>query len=430
LPKLMQGPPKPEKECVGSLGRKYARLIKSTLPTDAQCKESPADCKFRREKAGEAFKLLGAAGIGPYTPDSTIEGLDANGCVTDYEIFDQETSNFIKGMKGEMNCVDLKPGEESNIKGNIGTGLNDPAYHLKRTGENDYEATLDIAFVADDTFSSGTGSKHELEARQRLQSCIAESNKYLSSPDGKQLKLKLAPDSNAKDRPMVHKVALSKKIDRANSGHWSSETSCGTMIHELGHLMGLVDEYPEHEIGRIMKPGGTIHKVENNAQLSDFDCRAIGPADSLMHNHQEAIRVTKEQKVRVCKCHGNANTNEKTKACVSDVYNMSPQQTTCPPSALAIAESPWDLPADSYNSKGKTTGYNTFQRVIGKPRGLLYPAQLSAILNPGCVGRNKTFFTCSQEAYKTSGAHKGPDKCNDKIPTDCKKKGSSSWLQN
>ncbi|MEK6705198.1 MAG: hypothetical protein AABZ06_05370 [Bdellovibrionota bacterium] len=58
---------------------------------------------------------------------------------------------------------------------------------------------------------------------------------------------------------------------------------------------------------------------------------------------------------------------------------------------------------------------------------LLYPAQFRAITEPGCSS-NRVYYSCAKEAYKTSRAVYGSDRCNKGLSKECSR-GGAAWLK-
>jgi hypothetical protein len=59
-----------------------------------------------------------------------------------------------------------------------------------------------------------------------------------------------------------------------------------TTIHETLHLLGLVDEYKEQLEGFIVDwDTGKATRVEEGAEVPAYDCRSLGPDDSIMSDN-------------------------------------------------------------------------------------------------------------------------------------------------
>jgi hypothetical protein len=51
------------------------------------------------------------------------------------------------------------------------------------------------------------------------------------------------------------------------------------------------------------------------------------------------------------------------------------------------------------------------------------------ILNPGCNAENRVYKACTADAYRTSAARFGLDRCVKVLPRACRSPGSAEWLQ-
>ena len=69
---------------------------------------------------------------------------------------------------------------------------------------------------------------------------------------------------------------------RQNSATYTPATDCATLLHEVLHLLGLVDEYKEAAT-EIPDP------VTGKNRPVDFQCRPLGPPDSIMSSHFSAV---------------------------------------------------------------------------------------------------------------------------------------------
>jgi hypothetical protein len=165
-----------------------------------------------------------------------------------------------------LGCTDLGIGESrrfdlSDKQSPSGVEMR---YVLKRKEMQNYQAFLNLEFFAK------TGSKKDsskgIEMLKKVQSCVRDLNPSLRGPEGKTLEIII---NDAYSEAPLQKIALMNPGYRSHSRAYAEDITCSTIMHELMHLMGLVDEYVESE--------------------SSYDCRAIGPDDSLMSSQTSAV---------------------------------------------------------------------------------------------------------------------------------------------
>ncbi|MGZ3692718.1 MAG: hypothetical protein ACXWQO_00490 [Bdellovibrionota bacterium] len=185
-------------------------------------------------------------------------------------------------------CSELKVGEKkiSYIAyGGETTGIPN-AQEIERTGERAFRISFNVSFYPGPSYPGLPPAISDLNAnfRQKIQACLDKLNPRLKAKDndGHVWKIELAlsdPDSQVPQRkiqivgPGISPMARwkTKDFERANDLAYPSDISCQTVVHELLHLGGLVDEYSETEVA---------------------PCRAIGPPTSVMRNEYLALGST------------------------------------------------------------------------------------------------------------------------------------------
>jgi hypothetical protein len=104
--------------------------------------------------------------------------------------------------------------------------------------------------------------------RATADQCLAEAAPFLTGPQGEQLTVRFSrPEELGMSAFRVQIVVTDDPRVRGHLYLWQRGWNCAEMVHEVFHLLGLVDEYPEP---------------------TPFACRPIGPPDSLLANPRSA----------------------------------------------------------------------------------------------------------------------------------------------
>lgn len=160
-------------------------------------------------------------------------------------------------------------------------------YTLVRASENEYDIYLNLKFKASKGYD-GKVEDIDTHYKSTMNACFREYDFALKDELGRKLRLHIydkEKDARLPSAPPLMKISIENDKHRSHSFAYSSDIDCPTMIHEAFHLLGLVDEYQEKWMGwnhsfvsLAFKPFvDTSDKV-----LPAFDCRAIGPKDSVM----------------------------------------------------------------------------------------------------------------------------------------------------
>lgn len=142
-----------------------------------------------------------------------------------------------------------------------------PAYYrLSHLSPGNFEAIVNVELPAGDPIGP------------RAEQCLAEASQHLTGPGGEVLRVRFA--TPAEMARAAWKVRIRVSSSRQERGHvylWQSHWGCPEIVHEVFHLMGLVDEYPEP---------------------SPFECRSVGPEDSLLAHPAAAYHAYFNQRSR------------------------------------------------------------------------------------------------------------------------------------
>ncbi|HAZ11960.1 MAG: hypothetical protein A2X86_07085 [Bdellovibrionales bacterium GWA2_49_15] len=366
-----------DKNCREKIMLSYMDIAAQVQPSRSQCPSQSSDPICVRLKTGTVALL------------EAVRGLDANlktvlsdrviACLNLVSDPSTRAKDLAETVRDALQCVSLAVGEAKGIdRPDSGTGLGSK-YRLKKTGEKSFVAQLNLNFkTAQGQSSSTLNSRY----RGKVTQCLNRVNGQLKGPDGQSLKIELGPQTGAAAAPPVS-IRIQSADSRSNSGNWESDIRCDTVLHELLHLLGLVDEYEEKLIGYTTDDDGNFVYRESSASndSSFYNCRAQGPEDSIMSDHEQA-------------------------------FSESGFTFNCSEGSEAESDACDFLPAAPTDADA---------------RSLLETAHFNAIVNPGCSAKNKTYYQCAQYAYQTTRDRYGLGCKRGSRPTQCTN-NSTSWV--
>ena len=181
-------------------------------------------------------------------------------------------------------------------------------YLLKKTGDNSFEAVLNL------DFKSMNGSTTPAQMMGKVRGCLSSVNPYLKGPGGGQLAIKVLSPAEAaselpmSERPLPGTITISSDDAEVNSGNFTPKIDCPTITHELLHHLGLCDEYKEGRTNIL--PGMT------RSRAVEWSCRVVPTAPSIMKDHIQAFENTVPKQFS-CRCN--------TESCNSIVNGTNPQ---------------------------------------------------------------------------------------------------------
>ncbi len=166
-------------------------------------------------------------------------------------------------------CAELKNGEHKVFQKENSNYYSTGNYTLKRKQDGNYQAILNVKFV-----QNAGASVSSAAMLARSQKCLAQAAPHMKGPDGKTLEIvTLSPAEITKlpkdEQPKEYKVTIEAPGYGTNSGGYAETVDCGTITHEMLHLMGLCDEYLED------RP----QYASNN-----WTCRVVTQAPSVMRD--------------------------------------------------------------------------------------------------------------------------------------------------
>ncbi len=209
-------------------------------------------------------------------------------------------------------------------------------------------------------------------------------------------------------------------INRSYSDTWDSGVGCGTMMHEVLHLTGLVDCYQEKSITKTYDPSWWPYSTDETTIA--YNCRNVRN-DTIMANHNEIMGGYKTQ---IYQCHSASCSSRPFRATYSlngDDFVMVPSrpdadysdssnnsQTFAQNTEKTISE--WMTAGRAWSNEGR--GYVLFIQERPTQSRFLTDGEFNFITRPQCSRDNK-YFACSANAYRTreiEGCIKVPGGCN------------------
>lgn len=189
----------------------------------------------------------------------------------------------------ELDCSELPVGQTRNITTEIGE--NTSHYQLVREGAQNYRLNVPILFQGENSLTPNEMSAFQ----QRAQGCLDQYNGAMLGPNGERLTIGIIDQlpGNVKNVVLIHRT-----FPRANSRNYSFDISCSTVVHEVLHLTGLVDEYRESDRTldyscRIHSEGASImanNDLATNSLSSEISCSVQAAYQSLWRNLGERER--------------------------------------------------------------------------------------------------------------------------------------------
>lgn len=476
------------KNCLKSIASSYLGTLLDASLAPNQCETHPKECEERNRSVQKVIGILSSIdGLKPFF--SKTSELVAS-CQLNSEQTNEELNALLSALEALNSCISLKADESAIVRGDQGSGV-DSRYVLSMLpavkGKAAFRVTINPEFAREDAeFDVGINKYYSDKARK----CLANVQDKLIGPNGERLEIKLYDDvkneTSIKNAPPPKvRVEIAKSEIRDHSKKWSPNSDCSTIIHELFHLIGLADEYEEVSSGVRVEKDGLVKWVEKDATIADYNCRAIGPKDSVMNSPQAAIKsVSPGKAIMTCQCTnvmmgmvGGAGgfggvgiggmpggaipaltedykkefekqmaetakrmEEEKIK-CLKILESISVNSDRCPVGTIKNVEditySEWES-NQFYRDRIEKAEKREIDpmmmartvRVAPKEEkeSLLYPGQFRAITEPGCFSSNRTYYLCSREAYRTSRGAYGKDRCGKGLPKECSQ-GGAAWLE-
>lgn len=162
---------------------------------------------------------------------------------------------------------------------NVKIGGSSKSYRLTRTAEDITEVAINVEFKPTCDLDEKENKRLSDRWFEKVNTCLSKVSPYLRGSDGHEVHLKLISKSEfeAPAGTSITVIGNEETFLRGDSEMYPLNFECSTIVHEILHLTGLVDEY-----------------VENGEFFSQYNCRAPGPKDSIMSHHYYAYRDTEK----------------------------------------------------------------------------------------------------------------------------------------
>ena len=184
---------------------------------------------------------------------------------------------FFKDLKDEHDCSKYQHGEEREFYPGISNGYKvkkevNGSYTISMAMDFSYHylQTLDsikdrdpLALPSSQIFESASYQNqiHNL-SMQKMTECINRANVKMLGPNGEQLNIVITDGKEDTCTPK-HRIQIHRYLASANSIDYPEDINCPTMVHEVLHNAGFVDEYKEKRNGEyVYVDTGRVTRVE------------------------------------------------------------------------------------------------------------------------------------------------------------------------
>ncbi len=377
--------------------------------------------------------------------------LASDGCnpIISKKDFPIETINKILSQPNSDYCRPLQVGSLKNfsISRKDSPTTVPHKYQLERINESEYKIKFNIVFKDDPKTKiySTKARAYSFVWRKFANECLAKLGNKIKGPNGEILKLEVEESVDISTVPQI--VVNLKDAGRAHSREWIKDMPCATVVHELLHVTGLVDEYEEKQIGIKLNPKtGKYSYVKVDADLPAYDCRVWAQSPAIMSSQEEKWRqvfAPWQAKTSLCVC-GEIESickeyfEERKK--LYEPYSLGkegpimelPVELRKFPSECAngfkmypgiestsniyedeknntymgaVLDLPKDLPSNFWDNKIIIQHFQ--KRTDSEMGSILDEKHWNAIIYPGCYAKNQAYYKESLNAYRTSMSHGG-----------------------
>lgn len=207
-------------------------------------------------------------------------------------------------------CINLMPGQKTNVSGGTEHGGNAREYSLQRLQGDNYVVGFNFQFGAQssDRGAAGNAGAMQLQYGRCLQDLRANGYIPVTSSAGS---FDIRIDSSA---PVARVNVVQGGGSRSNNrAEWKQDISCVRMFHEMLHWLGLCDEYPTGQSG--------------------WSCRVMIDQQNIMGNSSSECRGLRRDQFNMV-VHPNCPVNNQYVQCARNAYSCeasSPSRQSCDP---------------------------------------------------------------------------------------------------
>jgi len=400
------------------------------------------------------FTLLAVVGV--FEASSLAQTKPSMSCenqAISYRVGNAAIADSLSGQNQEEYCADLKVGERRRVSMDRSAWYAPPRYVLTRVSQNEYLIDLNLEFRptldyqgeyqdeigallsqfhlqpgrwdSPDTFYSQIrqlqkSDQHQAREvlnrfdqyyRKKIRQCITlyQDLDLLVDGDGRRFQIRLndGPANDSHQTGLAQKpIFISNAGARNMSELYGGNLTCDVVVHELFHLVGLIDEY------------------------SDGACRAKSPGASLMTEEWNRPTVSMyaagyEFSQLLCSCAQTpcslpyANAREAARAFSSGSVN------SCPAGFHKMGQSErrflWrPVPGLGYQYDNLLIPIQIQPSTVHQPKsqtGVFLAGHGDQIIYPGCSAKNKKYVECGGFAYQKECAN---------VPSYC---ASGDWIR-
>lgn len=353
--------------------------------------------------------------VNPYGTSDSPNGHDyncANGPTP--KAFGMSFDLFLDSKISAVKCVRLNTGEKADVyfPQNLSPSGVEHKYRLTKTGPKSFKSEINLNLVENDEAISA----QELKLfKDKIRKCLQNLMQNIPGPNGETLSIELSDNESVP----ASTVKVSRTRDRESSAEYALNSRCETLVHEVLHLHGLVDEYSESLLHVEFQEMGSLRVANDAKGPPAYTCRHLGPNTSIMRNPKEALRTsTTWEQWSYTKC-------ESPDSCANPEIDQ----------LFRVANSD-DLPK---LEKGfiRPESLKKIGEVARTKPSPLEPAHFLAITRPGCAAENKAYYACASNAYSSQlmmtaeTVFPGADlkfERNSCFPTPPKCKDPDAWL--
>lgn len=313
-------------------------------------------------------------------------------------------------------------------------------YAIFRAEEKRYEIYFNLDIQVPEPHQKNIDRDHQAtqNLRGRIENCLRSANDFLYDNEGTKVNLKIWSRANeVTPEPPPIRIRLVPNNVANFSIQYKTDISCGTLVHELFHLAGLVDEYDEWRSKEFIHSSFFSEELASAQKGSPaFECRIKGYDQSIMADYARLdFTISQLEKgyeiLGFCTCdiaEAECLAKERAKlaktkfptACPAGFLRDQPNQ-----SAAKIL-----FPDSNQNAKmnipSHQSGFYLLRKLLRadiKPLPFLKPAHLRHLIHPNCEQFNESYYACARFAYLSS--KDGPQGKCPTLPVEC---NPQSWL--
>jgi hypothetical protein len=289
------------------------------LPSTQECRQaSTSACSFAARQSEEILRLL--TPLLPATARTSLSTLNACFAATGdpgagFRLLAEEVAHAetcVRPGVGETGVVPT-PNAAANP-------VAPPRFRLSQPTANGFVAEVYAPFTPADKSAALTA---------HTSSCLNSYAPRLTGPNAERLSIRLVTDPGSPAIP-ANPIEVLPPGSRSHSSAWKEDIDCATILHEMLHVLGLIDEYEERWMG-YHSEGGQLKStgLENFGEvpIRSYNCRSHGPESSVMYYQTYAVAAAgsllSPAHFRAITQPGCAAANRLYYACTRDAYVTS-----------------------------------------------------------------------------------------------------------